>query len=281
LADTGHRPDWYPDPTGRFEYRYHNGQAWTGDVSADGHRFLDPLAVARAAHQSFGVLPYGQQPSGQQRSGQPQYGQQPYGQHGAPPAAGPRTGKATAAFVLALSSVVVGWVPFLCVVAIAAAVVALVLGRSFLRAQRQAAVPGTPVSAGKGHGYALAAVILVPFGLAASALGIWLTVISVHAIQRFTDVGSYSITNDSCSVSGGEATYSGTLSNGSSNTRSYEVTIRFERAGTSSSLGTAEVAVNDVPAHESQTFSVSRLLSADSVSCSVASVTGPVPFGQS
>ncbi|MBA3281891.1 MAG: DUF2510 domain-containing protein, partial [Acidimicrobiia bacterium] len=20
---------WYPDPTGRFEYRYHNGHAWT------------------------------------------------------------------------------------------------------------------------------------------------------------------------------------------------------------------------------------------------------------
>ena len=23
---------WYPDPTGRFEYRYHNGAAWTADV---------------------------------------------------------------------------------------------------------------------------------------------------------------------------------------------------------------------------------------------------------
>ncbi|MDQ3311479.1 MAG: DUF2510 domain-containing protein [Actinomycetota bacterium] len=34
-------PGWYPDPSGRFEFRYHNGERWTSDVSADGVRYVD------------------------------------------------------------------------------------------------------------------------------------------------------------------------------------------------------------------------------------------------
>ena len=34
---------WYPDPTGRFEYRFHNDQGWTADVSTGGRRSVDPL----------------------------------------------------------------------------------------------------------------------------------------------------------------------------------------------------------------------------------------------
>ena len=37
---------WYPDPTGRFEYRYHNDQVWTADVSSSGQRFVDPLPTS-------------------------------------------------------------------------------------------------------------------------------------------------------------------------------------------------------------------------------------------
>ena len=33
---------WFPDPTGRFEYRYYNGRTWTGDVSTGGERYVDP-----------------------------------------------------------------------------------------------------------------------------------------------------------------------------------------------------------------------------------------------
>lgn len=37
---------WFPDPTGRYEYRYHNGQRWTNDVSVDGVRYVDPTALS-------------------------------------------------------------------------------------------------------------------------------------------------------------------------------------------------------------------------------------------
>lgn len=38
---------WQPDPTGRHEFRYHNGSAWTADVSDGGQRFVDPLIPTR------------------------------------------------------------------------------------------------------------------------------------------------------------------------------------------------------------------------------------------
>lgn len=34
--------DWYPDPSGRFQFRYWDGQAWSGHVSIDGKTDWDP-----------------------------------------------------------------------------------------------------------------------------------------------------------------------------------------------------------------------------------------------
>src|SRR3954451_17827876 len=47
-ADTVRPVDagWYPDPTGRYELRYFNGQNWTGDASNGGERLLDPSPSA-------------------------------------------------------------------------------------------------------------------------------------------------------------------------------------------------------------------------------------------
>ena len=40
--ETSLTPGWYPDPTGRYEFRYHNGQRWTADISVDGQRYVEP-----------------------------------------------------------------------------------------------------------------------------------------------------------------------------------------------------------------------------------------------
>lgn len=45
---------WFPDPTGRFEYRYFNGVNWTADVAAGGQRGLDPL-VAATPRRGFAI----------------------------------------------------------------------------------------------------------------------------------------------------------------------------------------------------------------------------------
>lgn len=38
-------PSWRPDPTGRFEFRWFNGQGYTADVASAGVRSIDPMAV--------------------------------------------------------------------------------------------------------------------------------------------------------------------------------------------------------------------------------------------
>ena len=58
-----YQPGWYPDPSGRFEFRFHNGSLWTADVSTNGQRYVDPLGAAPAASQPAFAL----EPSGTQR----------------------------------------------------------------------------------------------------------------------------------------------------------------------------------------------------------------------
>jgi hypothetical protein len=39
----GPPPGWYPDPSGRHEYRFFTGDDWTADVVDNGNHFIDPL----------------------------------------------------------------------------------------------------------------------------------------------------------------------------------------------------------------------------------------------
>ncbi|MFY9916257.1 MAG: phospholipid scramblase-related protein [Nocardioidaceae bacterium] len=39
---TGHAPNWYPDPWGRHEHRYYDGQHWTEHVASHGRQSVDP-----------------------------------------------------------------------------------------------------------------------------------------------------------------------------------------------------------------------------------------------
>ncbi|MGH3448313.1 MAG: phospholipid scramblase-related protein [Nocardioidaceae bacterium] len=39
---TGYAPDWYPDPWGRFEHRYFDGNNWTEHVASHGRQSVDP-----------------------------------------------------------------------------------------------------------------------------------------------------------------------------------------------------------------------------------------------
>lgn len=245
---SAHRADWYPDPTGRFEYRYHNGQNWTGDVSVDGSRFLDPPAT---------WVPAGG------------------GGHRDPAEIG--SGKARAAFVLGLCAFLIGWVPFLCVVAIAAAITGLVLGIGALRRDSRSRSNGG--QNGRAHGYAIAGVVLAPLALAVSVLGVWLSVAAVREVQTFAEVGKYTTTDISCGVTKGVVTYVGTIHNDDTATHSYEVTVEFLRPGTSVRRYIASASVVDVGPGESSAVTVHHSASDAELTCHVFDVTGPLPFG--
>jgi len=95
-------PGWYPDPSGRFEHRYHNGAEWTADVATDGHRFVD----AGSARAVIG------------------------------PARRGGNGLATASMICGIVATALGWIPFVAVPMVAAAIVALGLGAAGLRRSR-------------------------------------------------------------------------------------------------------------------------------------------------
>jgi hypothetical protein len=247
-----HRPDWYPDPTGRFEYRYHNGASWTGDVSADGHRFLDPLrAPASFTPVPFGVVPF------QETTG---------------------TAKAKAAFILALCSFLVGWVPFLCLFAAAAAILAIIFGVGVLRRHRR---EHRVESDRPGRGYAIAGLSIAPVALLVSGVGVWLSVLTLREVQSFTEVGRYSTHDIACNVDSRLATYRGTITNESTQTHSYEITIEFLRPGTSVRRYIASTSVDDLAPGSTADVIVNEVVSDAELDCNLVSVTGPLPFGQS
>ena len=47
---TSYPSGWFPDPVGRFDYRYFDGTVWTADVASAGHRYRDPLTDLRASN---------------------------------------------------------------------------------------------------------------------------------------------------------------------------------------------------------------------------------------
>jgi hypothetical protein len=89
-------PGWFPDPTGRYEFRYFNGSVWTGDVSTAGMRFVDPLSNRTPA--SFAA------------------------------AGRTRNGIATAALTCGILSAALGWLPVVFVVGFVLAVLGIVFG---------------------------------------------------------------------------------------------------------------------------------------------------------
>ncbi len=115
MSSTSQGPDaalavpagWYTDPYGRFDLRYHNGSAWTADVSVVGDRFVDPMGTTPAPGDS---------------------------------APNPR---ATTSMVLGIVAICIGWFPYVAVAGVICAVLAIGLG---LSARRRGGGPGSPGS---------------------------------------------------------------------------------------------------------------------------------------
>jgi hypothetical protein len=133
------------------------------------------------AHGEQDQRGYGQQAYGQQGQGDPGYGQQAYGQpgYGQPgygqPQRSPRNGLGVAALVLGILSILLGWIPFISVVALLLAIAAIVcgiIGRK--RANRGEATNGGVALGGiitGVLGFLLAGAVTVLLGLGAALFG--------------------------------------------------------------------------------------------------------------
>jgi Protein of unknown function (DUF2510) len=144
-------PGWHRDPTGRFAHRYFDGARWTSHVSlGDGRTAMDPLAAVNVP------VPHYQSPA----------------------SAGPvvtvvANGIATAALVLGIIAVLVGFTIIGFFIAFPVAVLALVLGLVGRNRARQ--LPGQ-----HGHGRAIGGVALGATGLVLSVVGFIVVVAVIH-----------------------------------------------------------------------------------------------------
>ncbi|HSB85689.1 MAG TPA: DUF2510 domain-containing protein [Ilumatobacteraceae bacterium] len=233
-------PGWYADPKGRFEYRYFNGVQWTSDVAANGQRYVDT---------SPQPIPERHQASDQ--------GQRP-----------PR-GMAIAAFVTGLVGVVVGWVPFVFVLAAASAVLAFVFGIRGLRTAR--------LHEDYGRGFAVTGIVLAPVGLAVCVGGFFFTKYVLHEFRDYIEPGPHELIVDRpCTVAGGRATLRGSIRNLDDRQHDYRIEVEF--TSTTADPATTTVVVRDVGAGKTTEWSASAAIGGTSIDCTVTDVFGPLPF---
>ena len=230
---------WYPDPTERFETRFHNGSDWTADVSSNGQRFVDPLGTA--PRQSGGTP---QEPGGNRA--------------------------ATAAMVLGIVALATSWMPFVVFIGAIAAVLALIFGTSGFR---RSSVSGV------GRSFALTGLITGATALVASVVGVILSIVVYNAIDQYENPAPHSASVTSCELSEGSVTLQGEITNLSAATEDFSVKVAFVRPGTNNAQYSTRISVDGVAPGETRTFEVDRPVTLDEIDCVISDVDGPLPFG--
>ncbi len=178
----------------------------------------------------------------------------------APPPAPSRRGRGTLALTAAVVAFAIAWIPFVCVVGAVFAVVAISLA---LRDRRDAA----------SRAVATAALIVGSLALLMAAVGVWLSVVVLRAVDEYQNPGDYDVQIDACEEFDGGSRANGSITNLSKDERSYVVTVEFNDDRT------ADTNVDDVEPGQTVTFTVAEDLRFADLECRVSSVTGPAPFG--
>lgn len=238
---------WFPDPAGRYEFRYHNGTHWTADVAVNGQRYVDPSGTPTWSPEWAAAAPGGRSPG---------------------------RGKAVAAFVVGLISLLGAWIPFVFVVAAVGAVVALALGISALRRQDA-----------PGRGYAVTGTVLGALALLMCVAGFVLTRAVLREVGKFVQPGDHRVEITKCETeTAGSGTLTprlvtvqGTITNLEADTRSYTIVVEY--TGSNDDTQTDTVSVDDVTPGQTAEFEANAFVTTgDGVDCAIQDVFGPTPF---
>lgn len=246
---------WHPDPSGRYEFRYFNGERWTADVSVHGQRFVDPVdgtGSPAAAPGSFGSA---------------------QGWRPAPTVPGrPPRGFAIAAFVVGLVSFLTGWVPFVFVIAAIGAVAALVFGIVALGRVRS--------GDGGGKGFAIVGIVLAIAAFGAAYVGLQFTRRLVESFDEFIDVGDHTTKVTSCTIDGTVIEFTGSITNDEPRVHSYTIEVTYlvdSQVADTDSLFVDDVAPGATATFQGTGFARDATPGA-TPRCRIDTVTGPLPF---
>ncbi len=239
---------WYPDPTHRFEFRYFNGERWTADVAQHSNRYVDPIGPQSLNYTG---------PSFQ---------------------APPSRAMAITAFVFALCSLAIAWMPLIFVVGAAGALTALILGIIVLRRSARDNAAGHPTQIGQG--LAMAAVCIAVAACGLCVVGFQLTRVVLRAFDDLVNPGPYVVKIDRCESEDGHAIAEGSIRNEDVETHGYTITIAYRLDG--KRVETDSVRVVDVGAGETAEFATasdSVNFSSARLTCTVQSVFGQARYG--
>jgi hypothetical protein len=243
---------WYPDPTGRFELRYFNGQTWTGDAANGGERVFDaypapgPRGVPTHPSTSSGAT------SAPRRSS---------------------NGLAISAMVLGIVGCAVALSIVFFPLAAVLGALAIVLGAAGRRHARE--LPGAA-----GRGQSTAGIVT---GTAAIVLAVGAGVLFVTSARHWlddlttSDPGAFHVTQTSCTLGDGTASFQGAITNESGRRRSYRVTVRFVDAD-GATIGDDRVYVDTVRSGATAPLSASSQVdapggvAAGAITCDVTDV---------
>lgn len=231
---------WHPDPTGRFEFRYFNGERWTSDVAVHGQRFVD-------------------QPD------------RPTNQPGWDASAPSSRNLALASFWVAFGSFLLGWVPFAFLIAVPGAITSFVFGVIALRRVRR-----VRLATGTGRGHAIAGVLLSLAALGASAIGFAFTRTVMTGLDALFDIGPHSEQVDSCILTDGLVRLDGSITNNDDQAHRYAIDVGYRSEG--ALIDVDRTVVDSVRPGETAHFHTSAFVSAEQLECTIEAVNTPTPF---
>jgi hypothetical protein len=256
VSDQRAAAGWFPDPTGRFEFRYHNGVQWTADVSVGGRRFVDQSG---APAWTTGWTP----PDATARL--------------------PGKGMAVSSFIIGLVSLVIAWLPFIFALAAVGAILGVVFGILGLRNATR--------HDGYGRGYATAGVALSVAAALMCIVGFMFTRAVMREVRAFLDPGEYSVELTRCDTETTSVdttpgvqlivdrlvSVEGSITNLGDAAQAYTITIDYLVNGARMEGDT--VSVPQVQPGETASFEATAFVkTATPVACEVNDVLGPTPF---
>ena len=130
-----------------------------------------------------------------------------------------RNGAATASVVMGSIGLVIAFVPFVVVAGFALVVLALVFGVKGLRQSK---------TNGVGRGASIAGIVMGGLGLAATVVGIALSVMVWNEVIAFAEPGPFEIEVNSCDVDGRRVDVDGTITNLDDERRDYTVFVEVD-----------------------------------------------------
>lgn len=169
-----------------------------------------------------------------------------------------RTG--TLALTAGVISLSIAWIPFVCVIGAAFGVVAITSG---LRGR----------SAPTSRAGATVGLVTGSIALLFAAVGVWLSVVVLEAIDEYQNPGEFVTEITECVQFDGGSRASGSITNLSSGERDYVIEVEFDDGRV------IDTAVDDVAPADTAMFTVEEDFRFDNLECRVSSVTGPKPFG--